>query len=78
MDQSHISKMNFKCFECSELFSEEVEAISHLKKEHFVKDNKDPIYCLKNNDCKKYYQTFSNLRRHMKSCEIVYVGRQMV
>lgn len=60
--------MKFKCFECSELFSEQKEINTHLKKKHFVKENKDPIYCVKNNDCKRYFHTFRALNAHSKTC----------
>lgn len=43
-------------------------AIKHLKIFHFVKENKDPIYCLKNNECKHFSLTFRHLKVHMKSC----------
>lgn len=58
----------YRCFKCSEFFSAEKEAIKHLKKVCFIKENKDPIYCLKNNGCQHYSLTFRHLKVHMKSC----------
>lgn len=60
--------MDFKCFECPELFSDEKKAIKHLKTIHFAKDNTKSIYCLKNNECKYSTFTFRQLKIHMKSC----------
>lgn len=60
--------MEFKCFECLEIFSDGKSAIKHLKVIHFIKDNTNPIYCLKNNGCKNHFSTFRNLKKHMNSC----------
>lgn len=60
--------MNFKCFVCSELFSSDKMAIKHLKIIHFIKDNKEPIYCLKNNGCQYHSFTLRQVKVHMKSC----------
>lgn len=65
--------MEFKCFKCFELFSEEKIAIKHLKIIHFIKENKYPIWCLKNNGCKNQFLTFRQLKNHMKSCTEVLI-----
>lgn len=65
--------MEFKCFDCPELFSDEKSAIKHLKIIHFIKDNKKSIYCLKNNGCKEFFSTFRHLKVHMKSCKPIEV-----
>lgn len=62
--------MNFKCFVCENLFSEQKIIVKHLKKDHFVKENKDPIYCLKNNNCKRYFLNFRALNDHLKTCSV--------
>lgn len=60
--------MEYKCFICSKLFEIQKEIVKHLKKDHFVKENKDPIYCIKNNNCKKYFHNFRNLKFHSENC----------
>lgn len=57
--------MNFHCFRCEEIFSSSKEAISHLKKIHFMIDNTDPIQCVVKN-CTKTYSTFKALALHLK------------
>lgn len=59
--------MEYQCFVCLNIFSNEKDAIKHLKKIHFIKENIDPIYCLKK--CKYFCLTFRQLRIHMKSCQ---------
>lgn len=62
--------MDFKCFVCEELFEYQKEIVTHLKTAHFVKENKDPIYCVKNNNCKRYFLNFRGLNAHLKNCTI--------
>lgn len=59
--------MEYQCFVCLNLFSDEKDAIKHLKNIHFIKENINPIYCLKK--CKYYCLTFRQLKIHMKSCQ---------
>lgn len=59
--------MEYQCFVCFNFFPSEKEAIAHLKKSHFIKENINPIYCLKK--CKYYCFTFRQLKIHMKSCQ---------
>lgn len=59
--------MEFQCFVCLNIFADETEAIKHLKKIHFIKENINPIHCLKK--CKYFCLTFRQLRIHMKSCQ---------
>lgn len=60
--------MDFKCFICEKLFANQKDCVNHLKKGHFVKENKDPIYCLKNNPCKRYFLNYRALNIHSKQC----------
>lgn len=62
--------MDFKCFVCKDLFPTQKVIITHLKKDHFVKENEDPIYCLKNNKCKQYFLNFRHLKDHLKICPL--------
>lgn len=65
--------MDFKCFVCAEKFSIIKETIAHLKKNHSIKENDEPIQCISNVvQCKKYFYTFSGLRNHLKMCVTSY------
>lgn len=66
----------FACFECSEQFTEQNAAITHLKTKHKIKEKQTNIKCLVNYDfCRKHFLTFSGLRKHMKTCsESEYCG----
>lgn len=63
---------DYKCYDCEKQFSTEKTIISHMKSEHFYKDNAQKIKCLTNrtesNACRKLFLTFASLRKHMKIC----------
>lgn len=63
---------NFKCYKCGKEFSEEKTIISHLKTQHFCKDNTEPLKCVINYThgiaCVHAFLTFNGLRKHLKSC----------
>lgn len=65
---SSVEKMDFQCFKCFNTFSSANETIKHLKKDHFICENTDPIKCIANNKCTKEYLTFGGLRNHIKKC----------
>lgn len=58
-----IENMDFYCFLCGATFILSKEAIKHLKKIHFIKDNTEPITCIVRN-CRKTFNTFSGLSNH--------------
>lgn len=58
--------MSFNCFRCAKTFLLENEAISHLKKDHFIIDNVSPIKCLIKN-CERTYNTIKGLRCHLNN-----------
>lgn len=63
---------DYKCFKCEKEFSNEKSIISHLKIEHFCKDNTEPIRCVINYKqrkvCQHSFLTFGGLRKHLKTC----------
>lgn len=64
--------MDFKCYVCFSTFKLSNEAIDHLKKSHYVKENQSSnILCIVNKQihCGKTFKTFSGLRRHIVKCE---------
>lgn len=62
--------MDYKCFLCKKEFIDQNKTAQHLKKDHFVKERKDPIYCIKNNSCNRYFHTFRALNDHSKNCPV--------
>lgn len=61
--------MNYKCYICYRLFEKNIEAVSHLKKEHNLKDKKNTIRCTVNKStCGRSFITFNGLCKHVKKC----------
>lgn len=61
--------MKFECFVCFEKFDDANIAISHLQKEHKIKEKLTELKGLVNFAlCEKTYLTFSGPRKHMKNC----------
>lgn len=60
--------MDFKCFKCEKKFNDGQQALSHLRKDHKIKENTEKMRCLRNNNCTKTYLTYSGLRIHIQSC----------
>lgn len=58
--------MNYSCFKCDETFVSSKEAISHLKRTHFLIDNFEPIKCIVKR-CDKTFNTFRGLSSHLNS-----------
>ena len=59
----------FKCFLCEKEFKQEKIVISHLKLDHFVKENTIEIKCVvKGKSCSAGFYTYSSLKSHMKKC----------
>lgn len=58
--------MDFYCFVCENKFISEKDAITHLRKDHFLVDNVNPINCIVQN-CAKTYNTFKGLKHHLKN-----------
>lgn len=59
------TKMNFYCYKCNKNFDSSRDAISHLKKDHFIIDNCEPIKCVVKY-CTKTVNTFRGLSNHLK------------
>lgn len=63
---------DYKCFECRKEFSTEKSIISHMKTDHFHKNNAQQMKCIinhkENNACGKTFLTFGGLRKHIKIC----------
>lgn len=60
---------SFKCFLCFSEFSDSKIATGHLQKEHCVKEKVNKIKCIvKNGACNKTFQTWSGLKKHIKTC----------
>lgn len=57
---------NYACFLCESKFNNEKFAISHLKLNHFIRDNTIEIKCLLN--CNEVFLKFDKLRKHLKKC----------
>lgn len=61
----------YKCFLCFSKFNEVEKVICHLRKEHRVKPKINEIKCILNNPvCKKKFQTWSGLKKHILNCTI--------
>lgn len=60
----------FKCFSCFSMFDEVEKTINHLRNEHRIKQKVHEIKCIVNNTCKKKFQTWSGLKKHLLSCSI--------
>lgn len=62
--------MNFNCYLCSNrLFDNNKDTVSHLKKEHKIKQKIHQIKCtVRNSKCGKQFQTFAGLNQHVKTC----------
>lgn len=60
--------MSFNCFKCSKTFSDLNSVVAHLRKIELMKERCDPIYCVKNSACKKYFYSYGGLRNHAKKC----------
>lgn len=58
--------MEFFCFKCDKTFTSGNETIKHLKKNHFMVDNVEPIKCVFK-QCAKRFNTFKGLSYHIKS-----------
>lgn len=59
----------FKCFLCQKEFGCEKVIISHLKFEHFLKDNTSEMKCvIKGRSCAEVFFTYSSLKLHLKKC----------
>lgn len=63
--------MDFRCFLCPKKFIAEKTIISHLKFDHFVKDNTIEMKCLVKGDlCSARFYTYSSLKSHLKKCTL--------
>lgn len=61
--------MNYKCYICYRLFEKNIEAVSHLKKEHNLKDKNNTIRCTVNNStCGRSFITFNGLQIRKQMC----------
>lgn len=61
---------NLKCFLCSKEFNNEKIIISHLKLDHFLRENTSKIKCVvKGRFCTDVFYTYSSLKSHLKKCK---------
>lgn len=59
----------YKCYLCSKEFEEEKIIVSHIKFNHFIKENTVEMKCLvKGNSCHNGFYTFASLKSHLKKC----------
>lgn len=62
--------MHFECFKCGKAFDEIKFVISHLKLNHFIKNDTIAMKCLvAGNVCEKEFYCFNKLKNHMKECK---------
>lgn len=60
----------YKCFKCLREFSEEKLIISHLKFDHFIRNNTEEMKCLlKGNSCPDVFFQYNQLKTHIKKCK---------
>lgn len=61
--------MSFECFKCGKQFDDIKYIISHLKLNHFIKNNTIPMKCLVAGIiCKEEFYCFKKLKSHVKNC----------
>lgn len=58
--------MGFYCFKCNKTFGSSKETIKHLRKNHFMIDNVEPIRCIVE-QCDNTFNTFRGLSNHLTS-----------
>lgn len=59
----------YKCYLCSKEFKDESIIVSHIKFNHFIKENTVEMKCLvKGNSCADGFYTFASLKSHLKKC----------
>lgn len=63
--------VNFKCYSCPSEFNDQNSALDHLKTVHRVREKVDRIQCVVNLKCSKTFQTWSGLKKHMKTCSSI-------
>lgn len=62
--------MGFECFKCGKTFDEFRFILSHLKLNHFIKNNTVPMKCLvPGNFCTEEFYCFNRLKSHVKNCQ---------
>lgn len=63
--------MDYKCYLCSNFFSNIDDAVKHLKSVHKQKEKVDTFQCLNVNGCSKGFLHISSLKTHMKKWYIL-------
>lgn len=59
----------FQCFLCPKEFKNEKVIVSHLKIDHFLRENSSEIKCvIKGKCCSDVFFTYSSLKLHLKKC----------
>lgn len=62
--------MSFECFICGKEFADLKYIISHLKLNHFIKNDTVPMKCLvAGNICTEEFYRFNELKAHLKNCK---------
>lgn len=60
----------YKCFKCEREFDDEKKILSHLKFEHFIRNNAEEMKCLlKGNYCTDTFYQYTQLKLHIKKCK---------
>lgn len=63
------SNVYFECFKCGKEFDDIKFVILHLKLNHFIKDDIEPMKCLlAGNVCTEEFYHFNKLKAHSKKC----------
>lgn len=66
--------MGFECFVCGKEFHEIKFIISHLKLNHFFKNDTEPMKCLvAGNTCTEEFYCLKKLKSHVKSCQSTFL-----
>lgn len=62
--------MCFECYVCGKLFEHIKFIISHLKLNHFIKNDTTSMKCLvQGNLCTKEFYCFKKLKNHVNNCQ---------
>lgn len=64
--------MDYKCFICEKEFENIDSVFKHLKNDEKLRNKETNLECVINfpskGKCKKYYQTYDGLRKHLRTC----------
>lgn len=64
--------MSFECFKCGKEFNDIKYIFSHLKLNHYIKNDTEPMKCfVAGNICTEEFYCFNKLKSHVKNCKTV-------